>query len=57
MLVGASRGRSGHLVLFLVALSFFKLQTFINNIPEGNPLKSSVPHSENCIYIQAYVVS
>ena len=24
----------------LVALSFSKLQTFLNNIPEGNPLKS-----------------
>ena len=33
-------GRSGHLVLFLVALSFSKLETFLNNIPEGNPLKS-----------------
>ena len=50
-LVGAHGGRSGHLVLFLVALSFSKLQILLNNIPEGNP------HSENCIYIQAYVVS
>ena len=37
---GAHGGRSGHLVLFLVALSFSKLQTFLNNIPEGNPPKS-----------------
>ncbi|KAK2174752.1 hypothetical protein NP493_778g00001 [Ridgeia piscesae] len=35
-----ARGRSGHLVLCLVALSFSKFQTFLNNIPEGNPLKS-----------------
>ena len=35
-----ARGSSGHLVLFLVALSFSKLQTFLNNIPEVNPLKS-----------------
>ena len=27
-------------MLFLVALSFSKLQTFLNNIPEANPLKS-----------------
>ena len=40
LLVGAHGGRNGHLVLFLVALSFSKLQTFLNNIPEGNPLKS-----------------
>ena len=40
ILVGAHGGRSGHLVLILVALSFSKLQTFLNNIPEGNPLKS-----------------
>ena len=39
-LVGAHGGRSGHLVLFLVALLFSKLQTFLNNNPEGNPLKS-----------------
>jgi len=39
-IVGAHGGRSGHLMLFLVALSFYKLQTFLNNIPEGNPLKS-----------------
>ena len=36
----AHGGRSGHLVLFLVALLFSKLQTFLNNNPEGNPLKS-----------------
>ena len=39
-IVAAHGGRSGRLVLFLVALSFSKLQTFLNNIPEGNPLKS-----------------
>ena len=39
-IVGAHGGRSGHLVLFFVALSFSKLQSFLNNIPEGNPLKS-----------------
>ena len=39
-IVRAHGGRSGHLVLFLVALSFSKLQTFLNNIPEDNPLKS-----------------
>ena len=39
-IVGAHGGRSGHLVLFLVALLFSKLQTFINNNSEGNPLKS-----------------
>ena len=33
-------GRSGHLVLYLVALLFSKLQTFLNNNPEDNPLKS-----------------
>ena len=27
-------------MLFFVALSFSKLQTFLNNIPEGNLLKS-----------------
>ena len=37
---GAHGGRIGHLVLFLVALSFSKRQIFLNNIPEGNPLKS-----------------
>ena len=54
-----SRGawsRSEHLVLLLVALSFSKLQTFLNNIPEGNTLKPVYIY-ENCIYIQAYVVS
>ena len=40
LVVGAHGGRSGHLVLFLVALLFSKLQTFLNNNPEGNPLKS-----------------
>ena len=40
LLVGAHGGRSGHLVLFLVALLFSKLQTFLSNNPEGNPLKS-----------------
>ena len=35
-----SRGLSGHFVLFLVALSFSKLHTLLNNIQEGNPLKS-----------------
>ena len=40
VIVGAHGGRSGHLVLFLVALLFSKLQTFLNNNPEGNPLKS-----------------
>ena len=39
-IVGAHGGRSGHLVLFLAALSFSKLQTFLNNIPEGNLFKS-----------------
>ena len=38
--VGAHEGRSGQHVLFLVAMSFSKLQTFLNNNPEGNPLKS-----------------
>ena len=38
-ILGAHGGRSGHLVLFLVALLFSKLQTFLNNNPEGNPLK------------------
>ena len=38
--VGAHGVRSGHLVLFVVALSFSKLQTFLNNMPDGNPLKS-----------------
>ena len=32
--------RSRHLMLFLVALLFSKLQTFLNNNPDGNPLKS-----------------
>ena len=27
-------------MLFLVVLYFIKLQTILNNIPEGNPLKS-----------------
>ena len=40
LVVGAHGGRSGHLVLFLVALLFSKLQAFLNNNPEGNPLKS-----------------
>ena len=31
-IVGAHGGRSGHLVLFLVALLFSKLQTFLNTI-------------------------
>ena len=39
-IVGAHGGRSGHLVLFLVALLFSKLQTFVSNNPEGNLLKS-----------------
>ena len=39
-IVGAHGVRSGDLVLFLVAVSFCKLQTYLNNIPEGNPLKS-----------------
>ena len=39
-MVGAHGDPSEHLVLFLVALSFSKIQTFLNNIPEGNPLKS-----------------
>ena len=45
LIVRAHGGRSGRLVLFLVALSFSKLQTFVNNIPEGNPLKSLYVHS------------
>ena len=40
VIVGAHGSRSGHLVLFLVALLFSKLQTFLNSNPEGNPLKS-----------------
>ena len=40
VVVGAHGGRSGHLVLFFVALLFSKLQTFLINNPEGNPLKS-----------------
>ena len=40
VIVGAHGGRSGHLVLFFVALLFSKLQTFLSNNPEGNPLKS-----------------
>ena len=40
ILVGAHGGRSGHLVLFLVALLFSKLPTFVSNNPEGNLLKS-----------------
>ena len=40
LLVGAHGPRSGHLVQFLVALSFSKFQTFPKNNPEGNPLKS-----------------
>ena len=39
-LVGAHGGRSGHLVLFLVALLFSKLNTLLSNNPEGNPLKA-----------------
>ena len=54
-IVGAHGGGNGHLVLVLVALSFCKLQTFLNSIAEGNLLKSV--YSENCIYIHAYVVS
>ena len=38
--VGTHGGRRENLVPFLVVLSFSKLQTFLNNIPEGNPLKS-----------------
>ena len=41
----------------LVALSFCKLQTFLNDIPEGNPLKLVYLTPENCNYIQAYVSS
>ena len=38
-LVGALWGRSEHFVLFVVVLLFSKLQTFLNNNPDGNPLK------------------
>jgi len=53
MKVHAHGDRSGHVVLFFVALLFSKLQTFRNNNPECNIIKSVYLTSEKCTYFQA----